>query len=515
MKQKILGKISTFLLVTVLLAGSIQVLPVKAGASDIVIDKSSFATEINSAVWNDRDGDVEVEDGVLIFTKDSTDTTSLVTKTNAKISEKHDELISVDVNMQLTELPEKGRFVLALGLSSIESALGDDGNIEIGFENNGRLQVGVVAYEDGEEVVLSEPKACGSIGNEMKVKAIISTKGVLILTVNGKEICQKELPFSGEGRVGFLQTGSCAAKVRDVRIVSHKYDTPENTNIFEDFEDGYMNTNVLTHNVFIRNAKYAPSRCFVDEVDGNKVFRFQNAGDFYFGTLYEYSNFQLTFDVIDLQREDILDEFGNVITPKNPHVCVAYGSEAADYTDYGYVQSTDLLIFDSPSRLVSYNTDKIEDLASKGYDYTSEKCEKDFSIQVTMIDSWVTVGFKWIGEEKFTEVMKYQPSTETPTGYVQIWSSGGAANYAIDNFKIENLDQDAQIIEVENGTFEIEKPADFDYQPLEHTYRPQEDSTFTIYYIIAIVAVVCAMAFGVTLVIRKAKRKENDEHEKQ
>ena len=355
MKRKILGKITTLLFATIFLAGSIQVLPVKAGASDIVIDKDSFATELNSAVWNDRDGDVEVERGVLIFTEESTDTTSLVTKTNAKVSEKHDELITVDVTMQLTKLPEKGKFVLALGLPSIESALGDDGNIEIAFENNGRLQVDVVAYEDGEEVVLSEPKACGSIGSNIKVKAVISNKGVLTLMVNGKEACQKELPFSGEGRVGFLQTGSCAAKISDLRIVSHKYDTPENTNIFEDFEDGYMNTNVLTHNVFIRNAKYAPSRCFVDEVDGNKVFRFQNAGDFYFGTLYEYSNFQLTFDVIDMQREDILDEVGNIITPRNPHVCVAYGSEAADYTDYGYVQSTDLLIFDSHHSYIQMN----------------------------------------------------------------------------------------------------------------------------------------------------------------
>lgn len=514
MKRRILKKMTVLLFAAILLAGSIQVLPTKAGSSDIVIDSSSFATELNSSIWNDRDGDVEVEKGTLIFTEESTDTTSLVTKTNAKVSEKHEELISVDVTMQITKIPEQGKFVLALGLSSIESALGDDGNIEIAFENHGKLQVGVVAYEDGEEVLLSKSQACGAIGKDMKVKAVISAKGVLTLTINGKEVCQTELPFNGEGRVGFLQTGSCAAKISELRIVSHKYDTPENTNIFEDFEDGYMNTNVLTHNVFIRNAKYAPSRCFVDEVDGNKVFRFQNAGDFYFGTLYEYSNFQLTFDVIDMQREDVLDEAGNVITPKNPHVCVAYGSEAADYTDYGYVQSTDLLIFDSPSRLVSYNTNKIEYLDSKGYDFTSEKCKKDFSIQVTMIDSWVTVGFKWLEEEKFTEVMKYQPSTETPTGYVQIWSSGGAANFAIDNFKIVNLDKDAQIIEVENGTYEIKKPADFDYQPLEHTYRPQEEGAFSVYYIMAMVAIVCVVALGVTFVIQKARRKESVEHEK-
>ena len=135
-----------------------------------------------------------------------------------------------------------------------------------------------------------------------------------------------------------------------------------------------------------------------------------------------------------------------------------------------------------------------------------------------MIDSWVTVGFKWTDEEEFTEVMKYQPSTETPTGYVQIWSSGNAANFSIDNFSITNLDEDPKLIEVEKGRYEIEKPADFDYQPLQYVYRPvSEEKEFSVYYVVAIVAGVCVFVLILTFVmkkVRRVRRKESGESEK-
>ena len=506
MKQRKFLKSVSVLFAAILLAGSISVLPADAGSSSFVVDSSTFEKELDAGTWNNPDGDIVVKDGALVFPKESTDTTSLITKMNAKISEKHKNLIDADITMQLTELPKGEKFMIAFGLASVEALSGEAGNVEIEFENNGGLKAGAVAYDDaGDKVVLAKPVACGSVGSDLNVDIAITTSGVLDVKVGGKQICKKELPVSGEGRFGFLQTGKCAAKVTKLNVVSYAYETPENPNVFEDFEDGYMDTNTLTHYVFNRNAAYNPSYCGVEEMDGNKVFRFRNAGDMYFGTLYEYSNFELTFDVIGMQRVDEVNEDGDVTAPKNAHVCVAFGGEAADYTDYGYVQSTDLLIFDSPSRLVSFNTNTVQDLASLGYDFTNVECDKDFSIQVKMVDSWVTVGFKWIDEKKFTEVMKYQPSTETPTGYVQIWTASNLANFSIDNFSIKNLDEDAKTIEVEPGQFVIEKPADFDYKPLEYVYRPAEkDGGFNLYYIIAIVAGVCVLALVLTAVIKKA-----------
>ena len=529
MKRNKLLKSLSLLFAAALVAGNIAVLPAKAGSSDIIIDNSSFKEEIDVGTWNSPNSDIEVKDGVLVFPENATDMTALIGKNNAKISEKHDVLVSADVEMQITKMGKGKKFAIAFGLASIEAMMGEPGNVELVFENKGGLTASVVAYDDnGDAKVIVKPASCGSLGSNLSIKAVISTKQTIDVTINGKKIGSGKLPITGEGRFGFLQNGECAAKVSKVNVVSHEYDCPENVNIVEDFEDGYMNTNALTHFVFNKNANYAPSRCFVDEMDGNKVFRFQNAGDMYFGTLYKYSNFELKFDVIGWQREDILDEEGNMLSPKNAHVCVSFGGEAADYTDYGYVQSTDLLIFDSPSRLVSFNTNKVADLGSMGYNFTDADCKKDFSVKVTMIDSWVTIGFKWLEEKEYKEVFKYQPSTKTPTGTVQLWTASNLANFSIDNFSIKNLDEDPNLIEVEDGKFVIETPADFDYQPLEYVYRPaSNDEGFNLYYIIAIVAGVCVIALALTVLLKKVKAnkankkatveagKENDENEKE
>lgn len=513
MKHGKILKSASLVLTCILLAGNLGVLPVSAGASDIVVDNSSFTEELDSAVWNNPDADVGIEDGVLIFPENSTDTTSLITKTNARISNKHDELIRAEITMQLTKLPEKEQFVIALGLASVEAVMGEAGNVEITFENNGGLKVAVIVYkEDGEAVTIAEPAACGLLGNDLNIKTAISTKGVLDLTINGNLICRKELPVSGEGRLGFLQTGSCAARISDIRIVSHKYDTPENVNVFEDFENETINVNVLTQKVFSPCTTYAPTRVFIDEIDGNRVLRLQNAGNMYLGGLYPYSNFEMTFDVLDLQRKDVVDEDGNIIVPKNENFCISFGGEAADYTDWGYENATDLVIFTNPSQLISWYTGRTVDLAAKGYPFSEEDCDKDFSVRFSVIDSVITVGIKWIDEEEFTDVMQYQATTTTPTGFVHLWTTGAASNFAIDNFRIENKDEDAKIIEADYASALLEGPGDFDYQPLEYVYEQKESEMDLMpYLIILAVAGVCVVVLVIAVLVKAAKKKKKDQ----
>ena len=73
------------LLLSVVLAGSnFFTLPVEAGSSAIVVDEASYQTKLSSALWNNPDSDVVVENGTLIFPNESTDLTRLITKTTAK-----------------------------------------------------------------------------------------------------------------------------------------------------------------------------------------------------------------------------------------------------------------------------------------------------------------------------------------------------------------------------------------------------------------------------------------------
>ena len=515
MKTKKVSKSIAFFLSFLMLVGSTKVLPVFAGASNIIVDSKSFEKELSGADWNNPNEDIIIKDGVMIFPKDSEDDTSLISKINAKSYDDFDEVIRAEMTMKITQLPKDETFILAFGLGSLEAFSGESGNIEIEFTNNGGLKAGIVAYnEDGDKEVVAQPKACGAVGSTMKVQAVVTVSGSCKLVVNGKTVCAGNIPVSGEGRFGILQTGSCGAEISEMRLVTHEYDRPENPDIFEDFENETINVNALTAKMIL-NGSGPRTGQYVEEVDGNRVFRFQNVGESYLGTLYQYSNFEMTFDVLNLQRTTEYDDDGNVKAYKSQNFCISFGDESADYNGGSYTQSTDLLIFQSTS-LTSLTTPNNVNAGAKGYPFGSNTCDKDFTVKLTMIDSVVTGYLKWIDETEFTEIIKYQVSEETPTGYIHIWTTGTSSTFDIDNLSIKNLDTKPNLIEVEYKSGLITAPPDFAYEPLKHEYEPAEEETagfvWNDYYLIPSVAVVCLIALCVALVVKSIKQKGGKQH---
>lgn len=482
----------------------------EAGLSSVVLDDKTFEKELDTSLWNNPDEDVLIQGGSLLFPKSSTESTRLITKTTAKQNKYCEKIADVKVDVELQQIPKDGRFILAFGLGSAEALPGEAGNIEIGFSKGNGLQVQVTAYdEDGKAVSVLKPKKCNTYGNLAKVNASLSQDNVLTLTVNGTQICRKKLPCNGKGKIGFLQTGGCKVKLSNVHIAIYQYDRPENCNVKEDFEKKTMNSAVLTSKMVYPSNQWAPSRTYIDTIDGNRVFRFENAMVSYIGSCYKYSNFDLTFDVIGLQREDILNEDGKVIVPRCMQFAVSYGDEAADYDDNGYVNSTDILVFGGSS-VLSYFTNQSASASDKGYDFYSPKCDRDFSIRVSMKDSVVTVGVKWIEEKKFTDIMTYQVSERTPTGYVHIWTTSVVANLSIDNLKLINTDEEPNLIEVPFESSFIEVPEDYDYQPQEVTYMEQKkEKRFNPYLVIPVVGAVCIVVLLIScLIMRKKEKKE-------
>ena len=511
MKQRI-RQLTMLLLSAVLVGSNLVALPVEAGSSAIVVDESSYQTELSSALWNNPDSDVVVDNGTLIFPNESTDLTRLITKTTAKQNEKNKNLVNANATIQFTSLPTDQTFVLALGLASVEAMMEEPGNIEIGFTNNGGIKASVTVYDmDGEAEELVENVACGAVGSAMSVEAVITSEKVLAVIVNGKEICNEEISVSGEGRVGFLQTGSCGAKVSDVKIMTYRYDNPENINVTEDFESGNFNINAWSSKMINSSYYYVPSGTEIVQMDGNYVFKFTNTGTTYIGNKYQYSNFELTFDVPYLQRQNECDEEGNIIVPKCDNFAVSFGGEVAEPVNTGgYTNATDLIIFQGSSSVTSYNTKKSASAAEAGYPYFSSDCDKGFSVKISVIDSIITVGMKWIDEETFTDVFTYQVTEETPLGYVHIWTTASVANLAIDNLKIENKDIDPVLTEVEFKDGKIDKPEDFNYQPMERIYKEADKDTFNWYLIIIPVGAVCAIAIVATAITKKIKTKKKE-----
>lgn len=509
------------LLALVLAISSVNALPVLAGTSELVIDKDSYKEEISSALWNNLDGDVYVEDGKLIFPEDSTDTTSLITKTNAKANDKSENVVSAQATVAFTKLPKGESFAFAIGLGSVESMMGEPGNIELSFRNAGGVKASLKVYDlDGNSETLLKDISCGQMGSDIKINAVISKEQEMTLVINGKEVFKDKISVTGEGRVGFLQTGSCGAKVWDVETVAYRYDNPENINATEDFESGSFNTNAWTSQMVIPGYDYMPTGTEIVEMDGNYVFKFVNSGATYLGTKYPYSNFELSFDVPYIQRVHVRDEDENIIVPKSENFAVSIGGEAAKFKGTGYDNASDLIIFHGDSVISSWNTGQSVRAGDMGYPFLSPDCEKGFSVKISVIDSVITVAMKWMDEEAFTDLFEYQVTRETPLGYVHIWTTASVANLAIDNLKIENKDVDPVLLDVEFKDGIIEKPEDFKYEPMERVYKNGGKQEFNWYLLIPAMAVACVIAvvgvlLGHKIKSNKKSRKEGAGREKE
>lgn len=455
-----------------ILIGSIQLgsLQVQAGSSDTVVNNASFEKELDSTKWNAPNADVQVENGKIVFTKDSTAETRLITRKGATKTEYYDELFNTTYILKLNTLPADQKFIVAYSLLTAESYAEEAGNFEIVFTNNGGVKATVRVFgDDGTEQVLVDKANCGvKTGSAFTINVNATKDMKTKVVVNGKTLYNAVAPISVEGRMGFLQTGGCAAEIQKVDIISHSYERPENGNIVEDFESGSMDKNTLT-STMTRSLGFFPSGIFVEEYNGSNVLMFRNVSQGFFGTRYQYSNFEVSFDVPYILRKNEVDEDGNVSALAHGNFVLGIGDESNVYSNYGYQQAAEAIVF-APDRITSMAHGKsgvVVDLPGKGY-YDQQKNES-YSVKVTMIDTQVKVYVKALKATTYDEVLSYKVGQATPLGYIHIWSTG-LSNFAIDNFKLKNLDKDANVLDLKYEAATIKPEADWEYKEREVVY---------------------------------------------
>lgn len=472
--MKRLKRFTVAALALAVVATGVNLIPmhVSAGVSNVVVDNSSFAEELDSSKWHAASADVLVQGGKLVFTTESTGDTRLIATDLVSASEQSSTLFKADYTMKLTTLPAGEKFILGYSLGSVEAYYEEAGNLEVVFENNNGLKVSVVAYdEDGKAITLSGAQSVGtSLGSSFTVNVHATTKNHVSITVNGKTIYNKTTPIDMGGRIGFLQSGGCAAEVSSVSIISHRYDTPENPNIVEDFESGTININALSSRN-LNSCGYFPCGIQVEEYNGSNVLMFRNANVGGIGTIYKYSNFEATFDVPYMQHTNVVDEEGNIIKPANVSLAFVIGSESYEFTNaenQDWIYAPDSILFDS-NGVFSYkhiNEGAFADLTR----FYEKGTTQGYSIKITMIDTIVTVYMKALNAQNFEQVMSYKIGNATPTGHLQI-SSTGRSNFAIDNLKIVNKDKDAKSIQVDYKSGKATNIDDWAYEPMEVKYR--------------------------------------------
>lgn len=480
-------------------------LKTEAGIKVTVLDESS----LESSKWSNPEEDVLVENGAIVFSEQSTGYSRFISKMAVKRDERFSVLMSLSASLEFSKLPQGKSFIMAFGLSGIEACQGDAGNVEVAFADNGNLQVGITVFdEQNDAIVVAEPKNCGiSRNSRAKVKVEIHSDGMLRVYVNGKMVCSGKLPVTGEGRIGFMQTGECGVRISDLDVRFYQYERPENTNISEDFEKGTLDTSKLTAKTIGFSSCY-PSGQVIEEYNGSQVLKFQNLYVAYVGTVYPYSNFEMSFDIPYIRTAYEINEDGSLREESQSDFVVSIGAEAANFDSvHGWQSAAESLIFDS-SGVRSYNYPK---------EYKGELARNPFvesrpvTVKVSVIDSLVTVGIKWTEEKTFQTILTYTLKGEMPTGYVQIWSRD-RANFAIDNLRIENLDEEPNVIETEFTSGEMIKPEDATYEAMERIYQEveldEEKTTWNCWYLLIPATLVVG---GVTLAVfasvcKKAKK---------
>lgn len=505
----------TALLSVLCLIFSVFPLTVWAGSSKITIDDSSFAEKINNTIWNNPSGDLVSQDGKLMFPVESTADTRLISKTAVSKSDVTDEMLHAAFQLDALQIPEGETFLFACGLRSIESLPGEKGNVELQFTRGGGIRAGVVVYETSDSpTVLVEPKAVS--GNSISVEMTLTASQMLTVKVNGTVLYEGQITVTGEGRVGFLQSGSCQAEITGVKIEIFSYNTPENANVSENFDNGTMDTSLLSC-AMIKDFGYYPCRISVDEYNGNNVMLFKNSGLGYIGTKYQYSNFELTFDVPYIQRTEVYSEDFQLLTPKSSWFGITFGDEYMDATWYDYdYKSPYMIYFDEWSQIIDFkNNFKI--LASLGetdHAFFAEGEDRGFSVRFAVIDAHVQIGIKWLEEEAFTTVCEYDIANgQTPTGYIHIWGSE-PNNFAIDNIVITNLDKNPQLVETEYKAGTVIVPEDHTYEKAEMVFKnadpasEQKDEGFNWYLLIPCAGGVSLLCILISFVIAKKRKKK-------
>lgn len=495
---------------------SVFILPplqTEAGRSEITLD-AEMLTDSN---WSNPEGDVEItDDKTLIFPKDSSEYTRYITRSTVKTDKRFDTMVEFSAAMKFAQMPSGKSFILAFGLGSIEAVQGEAKNVEVTFTNNGGIKVGITAYdENGKAHTVVKQKASGiSLNKSATVKAEVRTDKRIIVSVNNRVVCSGTLPVTGEGRFGFLQTGKCGVEIANLVIKQYAYETPENTNVTEGFEQGSIDLSKLTARTIDMYSVF-PRGQWVDKYDDNYVMMFQNTQRAYIGTVYKYSNFELTFDVPYMNVETEWEE-GVRTKIGQPNFYISFGGEKAEWSTEGWQTAVETVVYNT-KQVYSFNN-KEEINAELTKDPWAEN-GRPFSIKVAVVDSVVTVGIKWLEEKSFDTVMTYQLKSGTPTGHIHIWVPA-EGNCAVDNIKITNLDEDAKIIETEfvNGKMVI--PEDWEYEPMERIYaddvqeagqesgQKAEMNPNLWYLLIPAVAVVGAIAITTTRLIVRNKKKE-------
>lgn len=442
---------------------------VSAGASTVYVSSSSsiLGNSINGGDFF-VEGNVTASNGRAIFNKNAAES-SLITKNKVRNLENYgiDTVFKFKSTLCFKSFAENGSFVMSFGLDDLDYRPGAGNSYSIEITYSDALYIGAFEYrEENVKTALYRSVKFGNLllNSDIPFNVEVKSDGTIYATVGSTKILTgaKRLAVTPDGFISFTSIGKNEVELTNVEITTTKYDLPENVDYFETFDNGY------NANMFYTESEASPATpSSLSVKDGALVFA--NTADAYISTKYMYSNFELSFDILDIFRTAKYDEDGKLIAPISNWIGIQFAMDsykAKVDTKYAtWVQlgaPPDGIDYTKPCNRVQRLWDNkgtwnvLKATSMNGFNLWDE----DFingdvvNVKLTLIDGVVSLNYRFDGDIDWTEVLSYDMGN-TVSGYIRILTWGSKSlepkglayntvgNFTIDNLSIKNMDYES------------------------------------------------------------------------
>ncbi len=478
-KHKIAVKFAVLISIAAIVLLCFAMFPSRLISAEAGASKSYIASEASIRGERINSGDFFVNGGVYALdgravfpANDGEEDVSLVSKNKIEnmITNGVADLIKSAAKVRIEKLGDGGKVSFAYGLDSFRKRAGAENSFEVALvrDKEGRgVAVCVTEYRVGgaEINVLDSYQPSIDLEQEFTLSVYSTVNAEITVSLNGKQITSgRRLGVDPTGYVSISSVGDAEFSVSDLDIYGYKYNAPETLDIEENFDNGEYNANLLYSQATA--GALSPARLSVE--DGK--LRFHNTELGYLSTRYQYSNFEMSFDLVDLRREAGVDSDGNTVGISS-FFGIVFGEETVESSVDSVIRHSTWLSLEG----IPVDADHSEYYPNARYVMWENfvgrpegiKTMNDFNVwdnsfvkdrvvklRFTLIDGVVKLYLRFDGEcdmpgeeEYYEENCYYEfDFGQSKTGYVKLFSYGPAGaecNFTIDNFSVKNMDSES------------------------------------------------------------------------
>ena len=361
--------------------------------------------------------------------------------------------ISIRQELSFVDFKNQDVFSVYFGMSNYyDTEIGAKGSYALKIRReSGQNVFSVVEYTAdnaaSEKAIIPET-AFGYENGSVPIAILFNGDGSLKVTVgNQTKQVQKQLTFQKRKIFfGYGLVGNGTVKIDNLTLGNALYSKPENKDLAADFTDNDININEWYLPEWGGNLEERYDGVYAD--NGELVFKNvnSNAG---ITTKAQFSNFDLTFDITDIQREE-----KNGIMPSSD-IRIMYGIAGYNtgFNILYYQELRPMITFRSSDNGTAFSilhvANEIAGTLPERYDMFSAAAKGEiFTVKITMTDGLLNVYLKTSKESDFTKVAETHAGT-CLTGSIRISGygdgvagDGACSNFCIDNLFVKNTDKD-------------------------------------------------------------------------